>query len=276
MKAWELLYNTLWEQGLLNQVGQATGGSTTTVVDSTLSLDTDVKAGGSILIFETTDGLAPQGEIQRVASNTANTYTTGAFTATVASGDKYAYIAKDFNVYELLQAVNMAVRYKCPPIPVEDTSITTALSQREYTLPVAVKSGQIFKVEEQVNLNDSDDNRWAVCYDWTVRPAVAGSTGLLVFESQPTAGRKIRISYVAPHPALTAFSSEISEYLHPELLKASLKFQFNQSRNEEAIASQDGYRDLYNASRDEYQEALRMWPVQRPQMVVPARTFGRS
>lgn len=275
MKVWELLYNTLWEMGLLSRVGAATGGSTTTVVDSTLSLDTDVKAGGSILIFNTTDGAAPEGEIKRVASNTANTYTTAAFSAAVEAGDEYAYVSKDFNVNELLPAVNMALR-KIGNIGIVDTSITTALSQREYTLPVTVKAGIVAAVYFQRNTGDSDDNQWAPAYDWSIKQTAAGSTALLVFKNQPAEGYTVRIDYWGQHPAITAFSDEIHESIHPELAKASLKFLFNSSRNSEAIASQDGYRDLYGSSRDEFNEALRRWPVWKPESIRPALTFKRS
>lgn len=272
----EVLYDTLWEAGLLNQVGQATGGSTTTVVDTILSLDTDVKANGSILIFETTDGLAPQGEIKRVASNTANTYTTAAYSAAVGAGDLYAYIAKDFNVYELLPMINIALRNKVPPIGLKDTSITTAASQREYALPTAVKEGSIRAVYEQTNTGDSNDNQWAARYDWEVHPAAANSTGLLVFQKQPTSGRTIRIDYIGRHPKITAFTDYLHESVRPELFKAALKFTLDSSRNEEAIASQDGYRDLYNAARDEWNEALLRYPVWQPPVIRPARTFGRA
>jgi hypothetical protein len=275
MKVYEALYDVLWEAGLLNQVGKATGGSTTTVTDSILSLDTNVKAGGSILIFESTDGLAPEGEIKRVSSNTASTYTTETYSAAVGAGDLYAYIAKDLNVYELLPMVNMAMR-KVPPIYIVDTSITTADNQREYTLPLTVKEGRIATVYEQKNTGDSDDNRWAVVYGWSVKWSAAGSTALLVFDTQPTAGRTIRIDYLGRHPAFTAFTDNINEAVPPELFKAAMKFQIDLMRNEEAIASQDGYRELYNAARDEFNEALRRWPVKQPTVYVGGRTFGRS
>ncbi len=276
MKVWEAIYDVFAEMGLLNQVGEATGGSTTTVADSTLSMDTDVKKGGSIILFSTTDAGAPQGEIKRVASNTSTTYTTSAFSASVGAGDLYAYVSKDFNVYELLPLVNMALKSKCPAIPQTDTSITTALSQREYTLPTAVKAGKIYNVQIQTNTGDSDDNRWAPIYNWKITYTAGGSTALLVLHDQPTKSRTIKIEYMAPHTTVTAFSDEINEALHPALVRSALKYQLNQSRNEEAIASQDGFRDLYNASRDEYQEALRMWPVPKPRQIAPARTFGRA
>lgn len=275
MLVWEWLYDTLWEMGLLSNVGAATGGSTTTVVDSTLSLDTDVKAGGSIIIQKTTDGLAPQGEIKRVASNTANTYTTAAFSAAVESGDEYSYVSKDFNVYELLKACNKALR-KVGLIGLVDTSITTAASQREYTLPLTVKQGKIAGIYIQREANDSDDNQWVPVYDWSLGMAAATSTGLLIFKKQYDAGYKIKIEYLGLHPTLSAFSDTLHESIHPELASAALKYQFNQSRNEEAIASQDGYRDLYGASRDELSEARRMYPVWKPDVLVPALTFKRS
>lgn len=275
MKVYELLYQTLWEQGLLNQVGKASGGSTTTVVDASLALDADVKIGGSIIIWRTTDGQAPQGEIKRVTDNDATSYTFDAMTVAPESGDEYAYIAKDFNEFELLTACNMALR-KCGKIGKQDVSITTALAQREYTLPVDIKKGSIRGVYIETNKDDSDDNRWAVIGDWSVGMATASNTGLLILGFQPEAGYSIRIDYVAYHENLTGFDGEIHESIPESLGIASLKYQFNLSRNEEAIASQDGFRDLYNASRDEFEQAKREFPVWKPRTIKPFRTFARS
>lgn len=274
MYIWQLLYDVFWDMGLLGQVGAASGGSTTTVIDSTLSLSTDVKAGGTIMIVKTTDGLAPQGEAQRVNSNTSNTYTTNAFTAAVGAGDEYAYIAKDFNIYEFMRMVNRGLRM-IGMIPLVDTSITTASSQREYTLPVAIKRDQIANVEIAKN-TDANNYQWTPLFDWQVQQASPGSTGLLVLTKQPEAGYKIKIEYLGEHPEITALSDTLHEVVPPELATAAFAYMLNRSRNSEAIASQDGYRDLYGSTRDEFNEALRRWPIAKPRIVRPALTFKRS
>ena len=260
--------------GMFGQVGQATGGSGTTVIDTGLSLTADTKIGGSILIFQTTDGLAPEGEIKRVSDNTSTTYTTDAFSANVGAGDLYGYINKDFNVVELLPAVNIAFK-KLGKIGIVDSSIVTVANQREYTLPVTIKAGNICGVYLETNPDDSDDPRYVPLYGWRVVPSAAAATALLVLDKQYDAGLTIRIEYIADHPAFSSFASEIHESIPAELAKAAMKFTFASSRNEEAIASQDGFRDLYNSSRDEFNEAKRMHPIWKPKVIVPARTFGR-
>lgn len=272
MKVYDALYKTLWEMGLLNQVGQASGGSTTTVVDTALALTADTKIGGSILIFKTTDNLAPLGEIKRVTDNDTNTYTTEAFSAAVGAGDQYAYVAKDFNVYELIPAVNLALE-QIGDVGLADESLSIVADQREYTLPAAVYAGRIRNVQLMTNTGDADDPDYVMMYGWAVVP---GTSPKLKLDKQYEAGRTIRIEYIGAHPEITSFSDDILGRIHPNLFKHSLKFALSKSRNEEAIASQDGYRDLYNSNRDEWAEAMRKYPVKLPRLVVPARTFGRG
>jgi hypothetical protein len=275
MYIWQLLNDIFWNMGMLGQVGAASGGSTTTVVDSTLALSTDVKAGGTIMIVKTTDGLAPQGEAQRVNSNTSNTYTTNAYTAAVESGDEYVYISKDFNIYEFIRLVNRGLR-KVGMIPLIDKTITTADSQREYTLPVALKRNQIANVQLQRS-TDSNNNQWVPAFDWDIEQNnTAGGTGLLIFKKQPESGYNVKIEYYGEHPEITALSDTLHESVPPELAEAAFAYMLNSSRNSEAIASQSGYRDLYGSSRDEFNEALRRWPIAKHRVIRPALTFKRN
>ena len=275
MYIWQLLNDIFWNMGMLGQVGAASGGSTTTVVDSTLALSTDVKAGGTIMIVKTTDGLAPQGEAQRVNSNTSNTYTTNAFTAAVGAGDEYVYISKDFNIYEFIRLVNRGLR-KVGMIPLIDKTITTADSQREYTLPVALKRNQIANVQLQRS-TDSNNNQWVPAFDWDIEQNnTAGGTGLLIFKKQPESGYNVKIEYYGEHPEITALSDTLHESVPPELAEAAFAYMLNSSRNSEAIASQSGYRDLYGSSRDEFNEALRRWPIAKHRVIRPALTFKRN
>ena len=271
MKVYTALYESLWEMGLINQVGQASGGSTTTVVDSSLALSADTKIGGSILIFETTDDLAPVGEIKRVTDNDTNTYTTDAFTAAVGAGDLYAYIAKDLNVYELIPAFNIALK-KIGKIGKIDTSLAFIADTKKYDLPVSVKRGEIMNVAIEV---DTENEDYAFLYDWRVQPAATGSNAQLVFSDEHTAGRTIKIEYIGYPDALTAFSDDLHETIPEELVKAAMRFTIDKMRHSDAIASQDGVRDLYNSSAQEFEQAQRDNPVWSPKMIKPARTFGR-
>ena len=77
--------------------GTATGGSTTTVVDSSAALSgatVDHFDYAFIKITTTTDGLAPQGEVRAISEGgytvASGTWTvSAAFTVAVASGDTY-------------------------------------------------------------------------------------------------------------------------------------------------------------------------------------------
>src|SRR5688500_61890 len=80
----------------------ATGGSTTTIVDTKLadylgdSNEDDVLNGGSVIIVKDTAVAAPEGEFSRISDyDDAGTITTSTLTAAVASGDTYMYISPD-------------------------------------------------------------------------------------------------------------------------------------------------------------------------------------
>lgn len=95
--------------------GTATGGSTTTVVDSGASLSgatADSFDHYWVKISTTTDGLAPQGEIRQISEGgySAGTFTVPtAFSAAVQSGDTYE-IHRGFHPSEMDNALNMMSR----------------------------------------------------------------------------------------------------------------------------------------------------------------------
>lgn len=100
-----------------------------------------------------------------------------------------------------------------------DNSITTDSNKREYTLPAKiVRRPELIEIE--TNTADADDPDYIKIDDWDVIPGAPGSTGLLVFDHQPTAARKLKIHYGGLHPDLTTYSSQISETVHPNVAVA--------------------------------------------------------
>ena len=196
--------------------GKATGGSTTTIADSTLpgTYDDDAFKGALAFIQSTTDALAPLNEFSVVASyaDSTGTFTVDtAYSAAPASGDFYAIADPQFKKIPVLRVVNDALR-NFGIISLSDTSITTSGNTLEYSLPLALKAFELDRVEIG-NVTDG----WGELTDWYVLPAAAGSQAKLVFNRQPdydtgTPGNcTLRIWYRDYHPALDTYEDEISE-----------------------------------------------------------------
>ena len=125
------------EQRLSENIGDylaltATGGSTTTVVDTELDNLTEDNGGiqGWVYIDDTTDDAAPEGELRRILSGASGytksttTITVGfAFTAGVASGD--TYVLHRFDPVAKRAAITRAIETLYPVLylPVRDLSV---------------------------------------------------------------------------------------------------------------------------------------------------------
>lgn len=222
------------------KVTLATGGSTTTAVDTKLveelqnSNVDDLYNGGTIIVIEDAAGAAaaPEGQFSRItdyeASSTTVTFSP-ALTA-LASGDRILITTRDFPLYDVIEQVNDALK-DLAKTPRYDTSITTAANQTEYTLPVAVKGGRILKVEMQGITTDANDNRWVPVVGYRENYAVPGTAGTLVLPQFAT-GYTIRITYIKPHGRVDAYDDPIDEHFDPQLVQAAVMAHVLQWRND--------------------------------------------
>ena len=213
------------------KVTLATGGSTTTVIDTKLAdeladgNEDDIFNGGTLIVIEDAGGAAgaPEGEFSRVTDYVASTTTltfSPAVTTAPASGDRVLLVPPDFPLYDMIEQVNDALKY-LSKVPRFDTSITTAANQTEYTLPLALKGRQILDVEMQGITTDANDNRWLRLPNWETGFAAAGSTGTLILPQLAT-GYTIRISYLAEHARVDAFDDTIDEHIDRNLVHAAV------------------------------------------------------
>lgn len=258
------------------KVTLATGGSTTTVVDTKLADDLaesnedDIYNGGTVIVVEDAGGAnaAPEGEFSRItdyeASSTTITFSP-ALTAAPASGDRVLVAPADFPLYDVIEVVNDALRY-LGDIPLLDTSITTAAAQTEYTLPLALKGRELLNVEMQGQTNDANDNQYIPIPNWKVVPAAAGSTGLLVIP-QYSDGYTIQITYAGKHPRIDTYDAYVSEYLHPELVHAAVFAHVLQWRNDSSLiggGADNAMLALEQKAWSQYDRAKMMYPVEIP------------
>ena len=201
--------------------GVATGGGTTTIIDTVNRKEAiNFWEGGSAWILYDSAGLGalPQGQFSRVSGFTATTSTLTLNTTltAVAAGDRYAVAAKRFTLQDMIQAVNRAVM-DIHVITEDITTVTTANNQSEYTLPIAADL-DLRQVWLQSRKNDSDDNQWVELLNWRIQPNATGSADELVFPYALSSGYAVKLIYMAPHPQLVAYSDALNESIHPQLV----------------------------------------------------------
>lgn len=260
---------------LNGKVTLATGGGTTTIIDTKLadeladSNEDDIYNGGTAIVIADAGGgaAAPEGEFSRITDYVASTTTvtvSPAFTIAVASGDRVLIAMPDFPLYDMIEVVNDALK-NLGDIPLVDSTLTTADNKTEYTLPLALKGQQLLNVEIQ-GQDETGDNQYAELSNWKVVPAAPGSTGLLVIP-QYSSGYTLRLTYSGKHPRVATFDAYISEYLHPELVHAAVFVHALQWRNDnDAIAggADQSKLALEQKAWSQYDRARMTHPIDMP------------
>lgn len=201
----------------------ATGGSAAYLQDDFLSdvyPDADSLNGGTVFITATTDGAAPRGDVRQIEDYTvsppklyANAGALPNFSASVGAGDLYAVVTNRWPLAQLLGKLNEWLAEQ-GDVPTEDTSLTTLAATREYTLPDAAKRDlrQVF-----IARSTSQPYAWTPLTAWQVLYAGAGDDGKLLLPYDPPVGYTLRLVYLAPHPAVSAGSDALSDYLALDL-----------------------------------------------------------
>ncbi|MHA2163540.1 MAG: hypothetical protein ACXABF_14050 [Candidatus Thorarchaeota archaeon] len=262
----DLTYQLAIELGTVYE-GLATGGSTTTVVDTLRRTESDDTWNGGTL-WVTYDaagaGAAPQGEYARVTDfvNSTATLTVETVTA-VASGDRYALTDKKYPLEDLQMAVNRAIR-DIGPVPVTNsTAIDTATAQTEYTLPTAAND-DLREVWLQWITNDANDNQWYPVRNWYLQRTAAGTADTLVFPEQPMYPRDVKLVYMAPHAALVASTDKLAETInYKRVIYRATVHALNHYRMKTHSTDEYLQQTIQNAERRADQADL-MYPVKAP------------
>jgi len=185
----------------------ATGGSTTTIVDTTngpMYAD-DWWNNAWANIITTTDGLAPQGETRHVSdfAGSSGTWTvSAAFTATVGAGDTVRFWSGPPKA-EALKAIEDALIDAFPAFYQVrlDTSLSIVADTYKYTLPATI--GRLVRVELATDVTGA---KFATLHDWrviddeTVTGGVVTSTRSLVLSDAHsyTTGVTLRLTGISP------------------------------------------------------------------------------
>jgi len=174
---------------------------------------------GTLMVISTTDGLAPQGEYQRISAYVESTGTItvdSAFTAAIGANDVCMIIHNQFKIEELVAMLNGALIdlgqfYKI------DTSLTTT-SSRDYTLPIIAKGKRPVNIEIYV---DSDNREPYNDYEYYGATA-PGTEATIQFQKDPPSGKTLYVTYELEHPRVAAFGDVIWEDIPESLAKWGL------------------------------------------------------
>jgi len=201
--------------------GTATGGSTTTVIDSSLGGKQDDWKNAVVMIDYDAGalGAAPQGEYQLCSGYAAatGTLTTAAFTVAVASGDLYSVASQRIPLGVIVQAINQRLK-AMGDVPTEDTSLAFVSGQSLYTLPVATRGGRLKQVWEATS-SDSDAPGLTPREDWHL----SGATQI-DFTGATTAGNTLHLFYVGAHSRLGAYGDTLSPFVHIDRIASDVAY----------------------------------------------------
>lgn len=175
--------------------GVSTGGSSTTLVDTTLSEPADYFNSGILFVRSGT----LNGTYMKITDSTANgTLTFGTQSGTIAAGVSYTACGPRFPQDILAMKVSEAAR--SIPFMAEDSSLAIVEDQEEYSLPSGV--GRVRSVE------------YGEANAWTEQRAWRETNGTLRFlDDLPNGNGTIRIRYEKFMAAMDA----ASDVLDPQL-----------------------------------------------------------
>jgi hypothetical protein len=206
----------------------ATGGSTTTVVDSGYAnrkgdgFYAQGANGGHILfISQTTDDGAPVnqfGEISTYTLSTATpTFTIPVLSAAVGAGDIYAVMKPQVPLYEMIGRVNEGLR-RLGEIERVDTTLTGLSNTLAYNLPAGIRKSNLLQIEIG---NDTDG--WRDAGGFSITPKSGSTQDQLIFTHYPpfdsatAANQTFKIRFRGVHPSMSVYSDSIEKSVHDEL-----------------------------------------------------------
>jgi hypothetical protein len=188
--------------------GTATGGSTTTLVDSAMNEPDEFFNEGVIFFLSGT--LAGKTATITSYDLTTTTFTFATQTAALAAGVRYAVIEPVYNREMLITALNEALA-DLGAVPQYDSTLTTVLDQEEYTLPTGVHH-----IKSVQFAGNTAGTFWQDPY--RLWKEIDGSLYLDTWYLPTVAGLPIRLKYDAPHAEVSADSDAIADAIHPDLL----------------------------------------------------------
>lgn len=240
--------------------GVATGGSATTLVDSGLGGADDDWNQGTVFVVEA-DAAAPEGDYAEVTDYTSSSGTLTFSSSGIdglgsapASADEYALAGSEFPLDKMRGMVNRSLSNLF--VPSVDESLTTAATQKEYTIP-AVANDALRRVYIS-QVSTANDEGWVEMFNWRQE------TNILIFRQQPVTGQTIKLVYMSAHARLAAFSDTLSNYVPLNRIIAEAYYLAMVDRIRRRETGGGERRGLMDELRFDLNRAQKMWPILDP------------
>ena len=192
---YDLIKELAYHVGDMRQ-GVSTGGSTTTLVDTSLNEANEYYNKGTLLIDQATPAIV---YVNTYASATT-TFTFATLATAVAAGVGYTAIRSWFPLDVLKRSINLAI-LESELIMKHDDSITLVADQERYALPAGVTD--VRRVE--IGTENGDD--WQVHYNWRVESGELRFTAWVPSDSTQT----VRLHYTGRQAQLSALTDTLDE-----------------------------------------------------------------
>jgi len=266
-------------------ISKATGGTTASIVDSSISDETDnAYKNGAVFIVRDAGGAsaAPEGEMAFCTGFTASTGTfstaASAFTAAVAAGDIYGYTNDLYPFYTMIEIANTCMMKMGQIVLVDTTTLDTESNKTEYAYSVTWKYSRPYRIDFQGHTDDADDNKWTQISNWDYIPATAGSEAVIVLP-QLISGRDLRIWYKDYHPTLADYNDVIYEGWDKELVISTFVKLAIEWQNRRLMGGDDFLLQAQNDISEQWErtkiEREPKKPPKKPKLfVVGGRSYG--
>jgi hypothetical protein len=216
----DIVYKCVIELGTARS-GTATGGSTTTAIDTSgLKLvDEDYYNEGTFFALKDASvDVADIGktfaEITAFSADSKTLTFKSALADAVASGDSYAVANRRFPLFLLRQFVNNNL-YLEGNIPTEDLTLTSVQDQLEYDLPSEIIAQDMRQVwVAQTATEDKKDYR--LVYNWSIKWNATGTASIINLENGLPGGYEIRLVYAQPHTELRVATDALHSSVHAD------------------------------------------------------------
>lgn len=262
MNLGETLYRTAAILQRTLRHGVATGGDSSTLVDTNLNEPADYFDGGTLFFLSGT--LAGQTRVITDWSLSAHTFTFPLVAPNpVAAGQHYAALSKLYSREALVAAVNQALKALGPFSMKNDTLVIVAQTER-YALPVGVGRVLQVQIEQEAGVFSRPYQSWEEVGGYLYIDQ--GDYAML----DNLAGLHLRLWYEGEHPFITGDTDAINADIHPELLATAAAWQAATNKIAAgASPSQSASVDASLASALE--QAQRRYPILRKRKTIKLR-----
>ena len=263
----DIIRDSLLDMGELYS-GVATGGSTTTLVDSGLKgRQDDWKFGTAFIDYDAAGaGADPEGKMLEISAyaRATGTITTATWTTAPVAGDRYSVADKHYPLDVMITNVNRALKM-IGEIPKVDTSLTTAANQLEYTIPAAARGQDKIHDIYIGATTTTADRELSRRLDWGTTP-----DHKLIFTSAKLTGIPIEIWYTGRHDDLWVYTGALSPFVNHELAVAATVYQSYRNGRRRLKGATVDWKEIIRDAKEEYDEAKDAW---KKDMILPGPPF---